>query len=328
VKNIASGAMAAIEAGEAIVTGAVKITPLGQINYTTVGTVDLDAVTNGSLTAAGGLSVGVELSGFDPTDIVRVTLLGGDTWNDSHGGVNDWRAFFAVIPDGDSGDMFTVGSTASYVDEATAYASFGSRTFTGGSTYEFFIYDNVLISDNTGGMSILVERGVQVGDADPILLWGGYGPIEIDSEDYLGIGARGLAQQNGGAIGGIAQGITLSVSGVEPAALALLDAEQVKGGSVVLYRLVFAGDGKTLLDAHVFDRGRVDSIDTDETIGDEAAVILNVESAARGLGRSGARRRADSDQRLIDVADGYFKNTAYAGQKTLYWGGKKPSHAR
>jgi hypothetical protein len=75
----------------------------------------------------------------------------------------------------------------------------------------------------------------------------------------------------------------------------------------------------------VFDRGRGDALDTVETIGGPAVVNLAVESAARGLGRSGARMRSDPDQRLINPDDGYFKNTAYAGEKMLYWGGKKPS---
>lgn len=166
-------------------------------------------------------------------------------------------------------------------------------------------------------------------DPEPIRLWGGHGTITFDTDagpqTFIGVGSRALAQQSAGAVGGVAQGLTLALSGVDPAALPLLDADEVKGASVVLYRLIFASDGKTLLDAHVFDRGRVDTVSTDETIGHDAAINLAVESSARGLGRQGARQRADSDQRLIDVDDGYFKNTAYAGQKELYWGGKKPA---
>jgi hypothetical protein len=94
---------------------------------------------------------------------------------------------------------------------------------------------------------------------------------------------------------------------------------------VVVYRLIFAIDGKTLLDAHVFERGRGDALDTVEVIGGQAAIRYSVESAARGLGRSGARQRSDYDQRLINPDDGYFKNTGYAPEKMLYWGGKKPS---
>jgi hypothetical protein len=172
----------------------------------------------------------------------------------------------------------------------------------------------------TGAAKITPRDG-----GDPILVWGGYGPIDIDGDTYQGLGDRALAQQSAGAVGGVAQGLTLSLSGIEPHALAFLDADEVKAASVVLYRLIFGPDGKTLLDAHVFDRGRVDAVDTDEVIGGEAAINVAVESTARGLGRSGARMRADPDQRLINAADGYFKHTAYAGEKMLYWGGKKPS---
>jgi hypothetical protein len=52
-----------------------------------------------------------------------------------------------------------------------------------------------------------------------------------------------------------------------------------------------------------------------------------VESAARALGRSGARMRADPDQRLISSTDGYFKFVDIAAEKMLYWGGKVPTNA-
>jgi hypothetical protein len=168
-----------------------------------------------------------------------------------------------------------------------------------------------------------------VGGGDPLRLWGGHGPITPPSigEVFRGLGDRALVQQTTGAVGGTAQGMVLSVSGVEPAALALLDPAEVKSASVIVYRAIFASDGKTLLDWHVFDRGRVDTVDSQEVIGGAATISLNVESAARGLGHSGARQRSDADQRLIDRTDGYFKNTGYAPEKMLYWGGKKPSRA-
>lgn len=176
----------------------------------------------------------------------------------------------------------------------------------------------------------IVTGAVQITPRDggtPIRVWGGYGVFSIGGFDYQPLGDRGLAQQTSNAIGSVAQGMTLSLSGVEPAALALLDPAEVKGASVTIYRLIFASDGKTLLDAHIFDRGRGDALDTDETVGGTASINYAVESAARALGRSGARMRSDSDQRLINSNDGYFKNTAYAGEKMLYWGGKKPSRS-
>lgn len=158
-------------------------------------------------------------------------------------------------------------------------------------------------------------------------LWGGHGKITFGGHDYQGLGDRALAQKTSNAIGGVANGLTLSLSDIEPAALSLLDPAEVKGASVVVYRLIFASNGKTLLDAHIFDRGRGDALTSDETIGGPAAIAFAVESAARGLGRSLARMRADPDQRLINSTDGYFKNVTYAGQKMLYWGGKLPANA-
>jgi hypothetical protein len=93
--------------------------------------------------------------------------------------------------------------------------------------------------------------------------WGGFGPITFGTHTYLGLGDRALAQKTSNAMGGVAQGITLSLSGVEPAALACSIPTRFKGASVVLNRLIFASDGKTLLDYAVFERGRGDALNSD-----------------------------------------------------------------
>ncbi len=95
----------------------------------------------------------------------------------------------------------------------------------------------------------------------PVRVWGGPWTQEIDGEDYVGIGDRGLAQQTAGALGGTAQGLNLSLSGLDPKALELLDADEIRNAPDVVHRLIFDGDGRTLLDYHVFDRGRVDRVD-------------------------------------------------------------------
>lgn len=342
MKTIASVAMTAIEAGEAIVTGAVEILPNAApsvIVYSDVSTIDLDAITNSAATYAGGISVGVNVTGFDPEDVVRLTLPSGETyvayspWGDpspadaeNHTGS---ITRFSVVPDDVAANGYEVWNGGVFDGYEAARAAFGMATITGASAYRFFIMDDPA-SDNSGGLSIKIERGVWTAaysDPDAIRVWGGYGPIEIDGETYQGVGDKGLAQQTAGVVGGVAQGLSLTLSGIEPHALALLEAEEIKGASAVIRRLIFASDGKTLLDAHVFDRGRIDAIDTVETIGGPAAIKLSVETAARGLGNAGARQRSDSDQRLINFNDGYFRNTAYAGEKMLYWGGKTPARA-
>lgn len=173
----------------------------------------------------------------------------------------------------------------------------------------------------------IVSGAVEVACDPPIRLWGGYGPLTLDGAVYEPIGDRGVAQLSNSALGAAAQGVTLTLSGVEAEALEVLDAEEVHGASVKLYRLIFSGDGLTLLDAHVFTRGRIDQVNVEDTIGGAAAISVNVESQAKGLGRKGGRMRTDADQRLIAPTDGFFKNVAFAGQRVLYWGGQKPATA-
>lgn len=173
----------------------------------------------------------------------------------------------------------------------------------------------------------IVSGAVEILSEAPIRLWGGYGVLPLGGNSYQPVGDRGIAQHSGGAIGGSADGITLVLSGVEPDALALLEADEVRRAPAKLERLIFDGSGETLLDHHVFTRGRLDPLVVRDVIGDTATISTSIESAARGLGRKGGRMRTDADQRLIDPNDGFFKNVSYAASRTLYWGGQRPATA-
>lgn len=174
----------------------------------------------------------------------------------------------------------------------------------------------------------IVSGAVEILSTPAIRVWGGYGQLLINGATYEGIGDRGMAQVAGGATGGTAQNVTLKLSGIESEVIELLDADEVRGASVAVYRLIFSGDGLTLLDAQVFTRGRLDQLPITETIGGEAAILALIESAARGLGRRGGRMRSDADQRLVKADDGFFRNVSYAPEKNLAWGGKRSAAAR
>jgi hypothetical protein len=80
--------------------------------------------------------------------------------------------------------------------------------------------------------SAIVSAAVEIACDPPIRLWGGYGTLPIagagaggEAADFIGVGDRGLAQSSGGALGGAAQAVNLTLSGIEPFALELLDAE-------------------------------------------------------------------------------------------------------
>lgn len=161
----------------------------------------------------------------------------------------------------------------------------------------------------------------------PVRVFGGYGQIEIDGNTFDGIGDRGLASVSGGALGGAEQNVTLELSGVEAKVIATFDAGPLRRVVTVIRRAIFDGSGTQLLHAEVFTRGTLDQIPVEETPAGTSTIRAIVETAARGLGRRGGRMRTDADQRLIKNTDGGFKAIAYAGQKNLYWGGKRPATA-
>jgi hypothetical protein len=173
----------------------------------------------------------------------------------------------------------------------------------------------------------IVTGAVEIACDPAVRIWGGYHAITFDGRTFLPIGDRGLVQVAGGALGDAAQNITLTLSGVDPETLALLDAAEVSGAPAVLWRLIFDQTGNTLLDFNVWARGQLDTLEREEEIGRTAKITAQLETAAKGLGRRGGRMRSDADQRLIDASDGFFKNVSYAGEKTLYWGGRRPARA-
>jgi hypothetical protein len=377
VKTLATAAKAAIVAGEAIVTGAVEIIPLGtsylaDILASFAGlSWQLPCISNISsdtCSCAAGSAPSVTLPG-DPTIEYQVTfLIRGVVELDTYSGGTPLSPSY-VVKDA-TGHGYAAANTYKLVvsNPAATYflnnGTFNSADVTavdysltipvqGGATITLSSASNdnlevrntgghvvsgspdhpIIVSQPFNGQFLQLDALGATGDpigatGTPLRVWGGYGPITIDGETYQGIGDRGLAQRTAGAIGGVAQGLTLSLSGIDPDLLPLFDdAAEFRGASVVIRRLIFGPDGKTLLDAHVFDRGRIDTIASEETPGGAAAIVVAVESAARGLGRAGARMRADGDQRMINPADGYLKNCAYAPLKELFWGGKKPSIA-
>lgn len=161
----------------------------------------------------------------------------------------------------------------------------------------------------------------------PVRVWSGYEPREIDGVVHQPIGDAGLVKSTGASLGGADQGITLELSGVEPASLALFDASMLRRAPVIVRRAIFDSSATRMLDVQPFARGSIDQVPVEDTAGGTSVIRAMVETAARGLGRRGGRMRTDADQRLISPTDGGMRKISYAGQVNLYWGGKKPANA-
>lgn len=182
-----------------------------------------------------------------------------------------------------------------------------------------------VIEDGTA----IVGGAVEILAADEaIRVWSGHGVLPIDGEDYLPLGDHEIGIATGASLGGVAQNLSLSLSGLEPALIELLDAASVKNAPVRVITLIFDGSGTQLLEHFVHRRGRVDRVPVRETSGGTATITVEVEGPGRGLGRRTGRMRSDADQRLIDADDGGMRQVSFAAEKTLYWGGRRPSRAR
>lgn len=164
---------------------------------------------------------------------------------------------------------------------------------------------------------------------DPVAcFWGGDGVLTMTASDgverdFVGLGAKAMVEVGGGALGGAAQNVTVTLSGIDPDIIAALNPTPARGKPVVIWELTFDGSGQTMLDAHIFSRGTADRLPRSEQPGGEASIKLLVETAANGLGRRGSRMATDADQRMINPDDGGCKHVSYAGEIVLYWGGKR-----
>jgi hypothetical protein len=203
------------------------------------------------------------------------------------------------------------------------------------------VFSDAALAAIEAGEAISVGA-VYLGCTPAVALWGGYGDLVLTDADgapmvlggdgeplvFKGVGDKGLVTVAAGQLGASAQKTTLSLSGVESEALAMFDAALLRGAPASIWRLLFNGTGSTLLDARVFTGGAVDQVALEATPGGTATITVTIEGAARTSQRRGGRVRSDADQRVIDPNDAGFSQTSFAGQKTLYWGGKRPEQAR
>jgi len=173
--------------------------------------------------------------------------------------------------------------------------------------------------------SVTSHGAVKLAATDPFRVWGGVGPLELEGEDYQGIGDAGLVTVTGSQMGGTEDGIELALSGVDPNTADLSTTVFVRNARATIWRLGFDESGEVMLDAQVFERGRVDKLGWRDTPGGEATITVAIETAARGLGRKTGRSTADADQRMIDGDDGSLSRVTQAGELTLAWGGKPPA---
>jgi hypothetical protein len=153
-------------------------------------------------------------------------------------------------------------------------------------------------------------------------------PGEPETDIFKGVGSRALIVPISSQIGGAAEGVTITLSALDPDIAATIESVDYAGKPFTIWRLVFTPDAPSiLLGAMVFMRGRLDYVTVTEKVGGQASIEFHIEGPRRDMSRRGARIRSNADQRVLGgVNDGGLKYVSTVARKTLRWG-QKPETA-
>ena len=130
----------------------------------------------------------------------------------------------------------------------------------------------------------------------------------------------------GSTVGGAAEGVTITLSALDPNVAAMIEGSGYHQKPVTIYRVITSdADKHTPLAAAVFMRGRLDTVPQRYKVGGDAALDFNIEGPRKDMNRGGGRIGSDSDQRVLGgVGDAAYKHVNTAARKTMVWG-QKPS---
>lgn len=163
--------------------------------------------------------------------------------------------------------------------------------------------------------------GIPSGPGGSYRFASGLGKLTIDAEEFVGVGSRALIIPTASQIGGSADGYTITLGGLDPLVADTIEAEDYHQKPVTIWKLIFDGTGRTLIDAMVDCRGRLDFVKQREKVGDKAALDFMIEGPRKDLSRAGARIRSDADQRVLGGSqDDSLAQISVAPRKTLRWG--------
>ena len=180
----------------------------------------------------------------------------------------------------------------------------------------------------TAGISSELSKGqvnlvffVEVEFASGLLnLWSGVGDISWDSKTWIGAGDLLMIQPARETTGGNATGLTLSLTGVNPAYIALALNEARQNKPVKCYFGFLDSSGAIITDPYQFFKGLVNYIVIGEG-GDSAIITVYAENDLIKLQQPRIRRYTDQDQQSDFPNDLGFIHVAAIQEWNGFWGG-------
>lgn len=155
-------------------------------------------------------------------------------------------------------------------------------------------------------------------DSGSVLIWGGYGDLDIDGETYTGGGSllsiSGIEETSEIA----ARGATVVLSGLDSAiiAIALQENYQNRQCAITVGSL---DDNNVVNGFYTLFRGRIDTMGIEES-GEMASVTVAIENRLIDLDRPRTRRFTNEDQQALYPGDTGFSYVNDLQDKTIDWG--------
>lgn len=154
-------------------------------------------------------------------------------------------------------------------------------------------------------------------DSGDVRLWGGYGEIEIDGDEYIGGGSLLSISAVEETSEIAARGASVVISGLDPSiiSIALQENYQNRACSIIIGTL---SDG-AVEDSYTLFKGRIDQMTIEES-SETASIAVTIENRLIDLERPRIRRYTDQDQRSRFPSDTGFSYVASLQDKSIEWG--------
>jgi hypothetical protein len=164
--------------------------------------------------------------------------------------------------------------------------------------------------------ALFVQAGFTSG---PLYVWSGMGPITWNGQVWTGIGTLGSIStiEEGSTIA--AKGITLTLSGIDPALLTEVMGEFQVGLPVIVTLGVFDQNGALIGDPVCCFSGRMDE-PTIDVSGTTASIAINCENRLVEMNMAVERRYTDEDQQMDFPGDLGFQFVNGIQDAQIYWG--------
>jgi hypothetical protein len=148
--------------------------------------------------------------------------------------------------------------------------------------------------------------------------WSGIGPLTWGGFTWTGTGDLLQMSAVKESAGLVANGVTVSLSGIPSALLAVALTESFQGRALTVYFGFLNDVGAVLVDPFVLWAGRMDTMVIEEG-GDTCTIAVNCESRAIAMRRARERRLTHEDQQIDAPGDMGFAFVARLQEQDFQW---------